>query len=892
MAQTTIRLIHLALLYAILCYLGVEVALTLRDLRENDSSSLQATFEPRALSSPAGQIPFLGVTVALEQYNTPHDRQQALNRLRGAGFDWVRQRVDWGRIEPQPGEFQWAWTDQVLTEIAAAGLVPVILLDGSPAWARDSVDRPPSAPSENDLPWRLAPPAAPETFARFAAAFARRYQDAVRFYQIWDEPNIAPHWGNRLIDPVGYARLLRAAAVAVRDADPDAVILAAALAPTQDRGHTAVDEGFFLQRLYAAGAAPYFDAVLVQPFGFGTAPEDPRSRVDALNFRRAAWVRRVMVAAGDAQTPIWAVRFGWNRQVQDHWKTVSAADQLRLTEEAIRYAQAHWPWLAAMGWPEDRPAAPPPDPMWGFSLIAPDGKEHALLSVFAATAQATTETEPSPTRDLLFLRLAFLLLASGFLLLWAALTARTLPLRRWQALYRTWPLSGKLAVWALLLTVYYLAVWPPLILLCWLAAALLIAAEPVSGLMIAAAALPFHFQHKELRLVGPIWAVPPAQAALLATLPALAQRAIRAKVWRIKSKLSAAYPVRQSSVAVRNAHRADLLVAAWIVISLLAAGNIWHWPGYFVGLWESVVLPALFYTGIRLLAAEPRQQRTVLTALFAGGALAAGVGGIEWLLGGGVSADGVRRLMGITFSPNQTALYLLRTLLVGVGLLATGGLRRPALTAGCILVAAALLLTASRGALLLGLPAAALVTAVAAAKQERLRLGKRSAVLLTLVAGLTIVVGLEIVLLYGERLLNFETLRSRILIWRDALALWVHYPLFGVGPGGFYWNFPAFLQPSPAADPNLLHPHSVWLEYATGWGVAGLLWLSALLFWLVSVLRRPQLGPQAWYRIGLLAAIGAALAHAQVDAFAALPELAAWNFAALALLATPHGTNG
>ena len=309
--------------------------------------------------------------------------------------------------------------------------------------------------------------------------------------------------------------------------------------------------------------------------------------------------------------------------------------------------------------------------------------------------------------------------------------------------------------------------------------------------MIAAAALPFHFQHKELRLVSAVWAVPPAQAALLATLPALAQRAIHVRVWRIKSKLSAAYPVRQTSIAVHNAHCADLLVAAWIVISLLAAGNIWHWLGYFVGLWEFVLVPALFYAGIRLLATEPRRQQAVLMALFAGGALAAVAGGIDWLLGGGVSADGVRRLMGITFSPNQTALYLLRTLLVGVGLLAAGGLRRPALNAGCILVAAALLLTASRGALLFGLPAAALVIVVAAARQERFRLGKRSAVLLTLVAGLTIVVGLEIVLLYGERLLNFETLRSRFLIWRDALALWIQYPLFGAGPGGFYWNYPA-----------------------------------------------------------------------------------------------------
>ena len=891
MAPTTIRLIHLAFLYAILCYLGVEIALTLRDLREQDPGSLNATTEAHPLFSPASQIPFLGVTVLLEQYEDPHLRQQALHRLHDAGFGWVRQRIDWSRVEPQSGAFQWAWTDQVLTEIAAAGLAPVIVLDGSPAWARDSRDRPPPGSLENDLSWRLAPPAAPETFARFAAAFAGRYQDKVRFYQVWDEPNIAPHWGNRLIDPVGYARLLRAAAVAVRDADPDAVILAAALAPTQDRGHTAIDEGFFLQRLYAAGAAPYFDAVLVQPFGFGTGPEDARSRVDALNFRRAAWVRRVMVAAGDAQTPVWAVRFGWNRQLQDPWKTVSTAHQLRFTEEAIRYARANWPWLAAMGWPVDRPNALSSDPMWGFSLITADGNEHALLSVFTDAAQATAETEASANGARLYVRFALLLLAGGFLLWWAVLTSRSLPLRRWQAVYRTWPQAGKLAVWALLLTVYYLAVWPPLVLLCWLTAAFLIAAEPHTGLMIAAAALPFQFQHKALQLPGAVWAVPPAQAALLAALPALSQYAFRAKVWREKSAFRAINPIRQTIIAVRNAQYANLLVAAWIVISLLAARNVWHWPGYIDGLWEFVAVPALLYAGIRLLAAEPRQQWAVLTALFAGGALAAGLALLDWLFGGGVTVDGVRRLMGMTFSPNQTALYLLRTLLVGVGLLATCRRRHPALTAGFLLVAAALLLTASRGALLLGLPAAGLVIAVAGLRQKRFRLGMRGAVVLTLVVGLTIIVGLAIVLLYGERLLNFETLRSRLHIWRDALALWKQYPLFGVGPGGFYWNYPAFLQPSSAADPNLLHAHSVWLEYATGWGVAGLAWLVALIGWMVSVLRRPSHEPQAWYRITLLAALAASLAHAQVDAFAALPELAAWNFAALALLTIPNCPN-
>ncbi|MEZ4618182.1 MAG: hypothetical protein R2867_22075 [Caldilineaceae bacterium] len=46
-------------------------------------------------------------------------------------------------------------------------------------------------------------------------------------------------------------------ATAIRGADPNALILSAALAPTRDRGHTAIDEVYYLQRLYAAGAAPY-----------------------------------------------------------------------------------------------------------------------------------------------------------------------------------------------------------------------------------------------------------------------------------------------------------------------------------------------------------------------------------------------------------------------------------------------------------------------------------------------------------------------------------------------------------------------------------------------------------------------------------------------------------
>src|SRR5690606_12247516 len=161
-----------------------------------------------------------------------------LAALRDAGFGWVRQRFDWREIEPAPGEFDWTEADRLVDAIAQAGLAPVAVLDGTPDWAL--------APADRIAQNGLAPPLDFAACARFAAAFAARYSDRIRYYQVWDEPNVAPHWGSRHINPVEYAWLLRTAAPAIRSSDADAVILTAALAPTVDRGHLAIDEVYFL----------------------------------------------------------------------------------------------------------------------------------------------------------------------------------------------------------------------------------------------------------------------------------------------------------------------------------------------------------------------------------------------------------------------------------------------------------------------------------------------------------------------------------------------------------------------------------------------------------------------------------------------------------------------
>lgn len=856
--------LRLFLLFPLFCFLGAETLLLLRTTQESSGRLV----EPRPALDLA--LPFLGINVALEN-SSPLERQAALHRLHQTGFRWVRQRLDWGQIEAQPEHYDWHASDALVADVVAAGFVPVLVLDGSPAWARAEQDR-----GATDNPF--APPADPATFARFATKVAQRYQGQVRFYQLWDEPNIAPHWGNRHIEPVGYARLLKAAAPAIRTADPAAVIVLAALAPTADRGHQAVDEVYFLQRLYAAGAAPFFDVAAAQPFGFGAGPSDERARLPVLNFQRVKLLRRTMLAAGDGTTPIWAVRYGWNTHRNSNWRTATPTDQAAFATAALTLARYEWPWLTAMGWAIDQPAQPPTDPQWGF----------ALTPTVAAAIRTWQPPTLSPISTGMPVALGWRWL--GITLLWgligwrvsAALTL--LPWLAWGQWYKGWPLCGKVLVWLLVALSYFFATWPPLILLCWVAATLLILPAPLTGLALGALLLPFYFQHKELAVAGFGVVIPPAHAILGCLGVALLARG--AAKWAAGGK-DAFCPL------IQLRHPIDGLALLWLLINLISTLAGWGWPGAGQGLLNLALLPALAYIAIRLFVTTAR-QRTILNITLLTGGLGVALSGLWlWWQGQGTAADGVLRLVGPYFSPNHAALYLERVGWLGVGLACSWrGARQHWFWGATGVMAAALWLTASRGAWLLGMPAGALVFAwggglLQPALLKTLWLRRPRYWLVILMVAFLFIGALG--LITGQplwaRLANSATVIERLQIWQATWRLWLDHWLLGVGPGNFFWHYPRYWLGGAESDPNLLHPHNLWFELLAGWGVLGLGWflllgwqLGRLLVWA----REQPLPP--WQAIGLLAAFAAGIAHGQVDTFAALPDLALWQWLALGLL--------
>jgi O-antigen ligase len=312
---------------------------------------------------PAAYIPLaadksLGCNVDLSRFDAT-EREKALAKMETAGLRWVRQRFSWHTIEPERGIFDWTPWDGIVEDVSRHNLEMVAILDGAPVWARAGED------AENPL----APPVETRDFGDFVTAFVTRYGDRVDIYQLWDEPNIAPHWGAREIDPAAYARLLREGAIRVRAADPGAVILTAALAPTVEQGGANMSDLLFLDALYQQGAAEWFDVVAAQHYSFEMPIDAPPER-NRLNWQRIALLRDVMLAQGDVETAVWAVSFGLTEARSD------------TVVDAVEQAREDWPWLGPMLWA----AWSPGDVHGEYAPVGPEGQTGELLGAWSELA--------------------------------------------------------------------------------------------------------------------------------------------------------------------------------------------------------------------------------------------------------------------------------------------------------------------------------------------------------------------------------------------------------------------------------------------------------------------------------------------------------------------------
>ena len=202
-----------------------------------------------------------------------------------------RQFMCWCGIEPSRGVYDWRLLDQLAFNMAASGMRPLLVIYGSPAWARSGGDTlsPPSR--AHDADWR-----------RLFQRLAERYPSLVGV-EVMNEPNLAKFF-TPAADPVRYTELLKLAYAGVQAGRPSLPVLLGA--PTGNvAGPGNIRDVDFLQAVYRQGGRGSFDAIAAHPYPeYGGAPVvgTVRDQLDALRF-----VRNVN---GDGGKPIWVTEVG------------------------------------------------------------------------------------------------------------------------------------------------------------------------------------------------------------------------------------------------------------------------------------------------------------------------------------------------------------------------------------------------------------------------------------------------------------------------------------------------------------------------------------------------------------------------------------------------------
>lgn len=286
------------------------------------------------------------------QVHAPGGDQQSVDMIKGAGFNWVKQQIEWKRYEGSKGSYDFGGLDNLVGQANAAGINVLFSVAKAPDWAR---------PGDTDHSVE-GPPANPQDFADFLGAMATHYKGRVKAYEIWNEQNLHYEWGNEPLSSTRYMQLLCAAYHAIKAADPSAVVVSGALTPTGvNDGALAIDDVVYLRQMAAKGLNGCANAVGAHPSGYNnpataragyTDPGEP-------NFKghRSFFFRSTMEAYRSVtKKQIWATEFGWASSENtgagpaggyEYAAQNSEDEQARYLVDAFQEARA-WGWVGPM----------------------------------------------------------------------------------------------------------------------------------------------------------------------------------------------------------------------------------------------------------------------------------------------------------------------------------------------------------------------------------------------------------------------------------------------------------------------------------------------------------------------------------------------------------------
>jgi hypothetical protein len=295
----------------------------------------------RSSSSDPARGPALGVQFHCNwSFYTDADRLAVLDKLKAAGARWVRIDTAWSGMESaHKGDRNAGYirmVDFCVDEARERGLKVLVTLWMTPGWANGGVSS-------------RVPPANLQDYADFARWAAKRWRGRVAAWEVWNEPDPSQSFFRG--SAAQYVNLLKAAYPAFKSGDPNALVLLGGPSSNDDR---------WVDQVYALGAKGSFDVLATHPYqGIADAPPESADDGNRWWFTHLPAVRKVMLRHGDGAKPIWFTEFGWSAHadrpgVANWQRGVTPEQQGDYLVRAMRYTQAHYPYVPVMFWYKER----------------------------------------------------------------------------------------------------------------------------------------------------------------------------------------------------------------------------------------------------------------------------------------------------------------------------------------------------------------------------------------------------------------------------------------------------------------------------------------------------------------------------------------------------------
>lgn len=258
--------------------------------------------------------------------------KKAVDLIKAAGIKQVRDEMFWHEVERQKGVY--VIPERFLKNLeysVAAGLDTLIILDyGNPLYEGGN------APTKRE---------SIKAFSRYCYTLAKELKGKVKYFEVWNEPNVDGFWRPRH-DAKAYVRLLKEAYRSVKKGNPDATVLGITLAGLDEQ---------FLNEVLDAGGYKYLDIVSIHPYCAPASPEEARI------FERLEAIYKLFSRYGKPK-PIWLTEIGWPTNIGGGVSEEQQAEMLARTyllSLSVPYIPTvFWYWFGPDGpdkeWAEDR----------------------------------------------------------------------------------------------------------------------------------------------------------------------------------------------------------------------------------------------------------------------------------------------------------------------------------------------------------------------------------------------------------------------------------------------------------------------------------------------------------------------------------------------------------